>query len=381
MFPSPAQLNARNKSRNGEGLGPRLLQCISTGAAHTVMFYVFLNQRTPGGPQSSGRRTKLAYIYILPHVLRVFFFLCGSLMDSECTAANVQPLVDDGTAPSAAVSQTARRRRASESTEARERRLERERARRRQRLASETAEERERRLSQRRARDRARRAARSSPASETRLEQWRYAERRRRATESPAERATRLQDLSTRQQERIAAESPAERATRLQDLSTCQQERIAAESPAERATRLQDLSTRQQERIAAESPATRLQELSTRQQERITSETPEETAARRQRDREAHTHRPPPRSLLHQPGVHARMRRFHSQLASLEVSTCTTCLERFPGMTTRQTAAGTECIRCTHSPKAYSWENNMHPGPVPMELEVGVDSHCLSHLI
>ena len=24
MFPSPAQLNARNKSRNGEGLGPRL---------------------------------------------------------------------------------------------------------------------------------------------------------------------------------------------------------------------------------------------------------------------------------------------------------------------------------------------------------------------
>ena len=49
-------------------------------------------------------------------------------MDSECTAANVQPLVDDGTAPSAAVSQTARRRRASESTEARERRLEREEA-------------------------------------------------------------------------------------------------------------------------------------------------------------------------------------------------------------------------------------------------------------
>ena len=253
-------------------------------------------------------------------------------------------LVDDETAPSAAVSQTARRRRASESMEARERRLERQRARRRQRLASETAEERERRLSQRRARDRARRAGRSSPASETRLEQWRSAERRRRATESPAERATRLQDLSTRQQERIAAESPAERATRLQDLSTCQQERI-------------------------------------------TSETPEETAAKRQRDREAHTHRPPPvtaRSLLHQPGVHARMRRFYSQLASLEVSTCTTCLERFPGMTTRQTAAGTECICChrdTHSPKAYSWENNMHPGPVPMELEVGVDSHCLSHLI
>ena len=218
----------------------------STGAAHTVLFYVFLNQRTPGGLHTS----EFSF---------VFFFLCGSLMDSECTAANVQPLVDDGTAPSAAVSQTARRRRASESTEA---------------CSPEAASclrncggERERRLSQRRARDRARRAARSSPASETRLEQWRSAERRRQSTESPAERATRLQDLSTHQQERIAAESPAERATRLQDLSTRQQERIAAESPAERATRLQDLSTHQQERIAAESPAeraTRLQDLSTR---------------------------------------------------------------------------------------------------------------------
>ena len=127
--------------------------------------------------------------------------------------------------------------------------------------------------------------------------------------------------------------------------------------------------------------------LRARRQERLASETPEETAARRQRDRDAHTHRPPPVSaqpFLHQPGVRARMRKFHSQLASLEVSTCTTCLERFPGMTTRCTAAGTECVRChrdTHSPKAYSWENNMHPGPVPMQLEVGVDSHCLSHLI
>ena len=278
------------------------------------MFYVFLNQRTPGGQTGLHISTRAQSSF------SCFFFsvVTGSLMDSECTAA---PSRRWDCPITAAVSQTARRRRASESTEARERRLERDRARRRQRLASETAEERERRLSQRRARDRARRAGRSSPASETRLEQRRSAERRRRATESPAERATRLQDLSTRQQERIS------------------------------------------------------------------SETPEETAARRQRDREAHTHRPPPvtaRSLLHQPGVHARMRRFHSQLASLEVSTCTTCLERFPGMTTRQTAAGTECIRChrdTHSPKAYSWENNMHPGPVPMELEVGVDSHCLSHLI
>ena len=50
-------------------------------------------------------------------------------------------------------------------------------------------------------------------------------------------------------------------------------------------------------------------------------------------------------------------------------------------MITRQTAAGTVCIRChrdTHTPKA---ENNMHPGPVPMELLVGVDGHCVCGIL
>ena len=196
---------------------------------------------------------------------------------------------------------------------------------------TETAEERESRLSW----ERARRVARSSPTSETRLVQMTSVERRRRATESPDQREARVQHMRA-----------------------CQQERIASETPEEIAARRQDLTTRQQERI--------------------TSETPEETEARRQRDREAHSYRAPPVSaqpLLHQPAVKARMKRFHSQLASLEVSTCTTCLERFPGMTTRHTAAGTVCIRChryTHSPKAYSRENNMQPGPVPMELVVSV---------
>ena len=80
-------------------------------------------------------------------------------MASESPAATMESV--DGTTPSTVSSRR--------SAEARGRRLERERARRRQRLASETAAERERRLSQRRARDRARRAARSSPTSETRL--------------------------------------------------------------------------------------------------------------------------------------------------------------------------------------------------------------------
>ena len=66
---------------------------------------------------SSSRNTRVAYS------LQRFF--------SECSAADMQTPGDNETGPSCTVSQTARRRRASESAEARERRLERQRARRR----------------------------------------------------------------------------------------------------------------------------------------------------------------------------------------------------------------------------------------------------------
>ena len=78
--------------------------------------------------------------------------------------------------------------------------------------------------------------------------------------------------------------------------------------------------------------------------------------------------------LLHQPTVRSKMAKFHTAMTSLQVSACVTCMERFPGMTVMITSAGTECARCSkdkHSPKAYSLENNMHPGPVPLELLVG----------
>ena len=205
----------------------------------------------------------------------------------------------------------------------------------------------------------------------------RSTERQRRAVESQDQRETRLTRNRLSQQQRLEAESPEERETRLAQDRLSQQQRLEAETAEERDTRLAQARLSQQQRLEAETPeerAARLQDLRARKQERTASETAEETAARRQRHWEAHSRRPPPASaqpLLHQPAVKARMRKFHSQLASLEVSTCTTCLERFPGMTIRQTAAGTVCIRChrdTHTPKAYSRENNMHPGPVPMEL-------------
>ena len=223
---------------------------------------------------------------------------------------------------------------------------------------TETDEERETRLALSRARYRARRAARSLPARETRLQQMRLAARHRRAAaESSADREGRLLASRLNQQQRIAIETSGDRAVQLQNLRSRQQQRIAAETSEDRAVRLKDLRFRQQPRLAAE--------------------TPEQTEARQAHDREVHTPRSLPLSsalsLLHNPGVQAKMSKFHAQISSLQVATCITCMERFPDMTTRCTAAGTECIRCfrdKHLPKTYSIENNMHPGPVPLELVV-----------
>ena len=133
-------------------------------------------------------------------------------------------------------------------------------------------------------------------------------------------------------------------------------------------------------RIAAESieeREARLQLVRRNRQQRIASETPQETEARHQRDRESHVqHASTATSAqpqLHQPIVRSKMSKFHSEMASLQMSLCITCRERFPGLTVRMTPSGTECLRCVrdkHSPKAYSSLNNMDPGTVPHELFV-----------
>ena len=67
------------------------------------------------------------------------------------------------------------------------------------------------------------------------------------------------------------------------------------------------------------------------------------------------------------------MLKFHSELATLEVLSCTTCLESFPGLKLK--SQSTECVRCSrdkHTPKLYSSANNMDPGPVPSELQVSI---------
>ena len=70
------------------------------------------------------------------------------------------------------------------------------------------------------------------------------------------------------------------------------------------------------------------------------------------------------------------MNTFHSELASLSVSKCITCLEKFPGLSVAVVSPdtdSTECVRCIrdkHIPKVYSRANNMNPGLVPPELLV-----------
>ena len=192
------------------------------------------------------------------------------------------------------------------------------------------------------------------------------------------------------QEQRIAAESSEEREARLQLLRRNQEQRIAAETSEEREARLQLLRRNQEQRIVAESSEereARLQQLRHNQQQRIASETLQETEARRQRDRESHVQQTSAvtsnQPELHQPMVQSKMSKFHSEMASLQMSMCITCRERFPGLTVRMTSSGTECLRCVrdkHSPKAYSSLNNMDPGTVPHELFVSASTHLADML-
>ena len=284
--------------------------------------------------------------------------LCSGNSDNRATQLARHQQLCSGDSPDNRAMQLARRRerdrnrRASESLETRERRLARDRARRRQCVASESAEERETRLSRRRARDRQWRAARSSQARQARLQQMTTSNRARIAAETPEETEARLQQMRTSNQARTAAETPEETEARLCQDRLSHQRRIAAETPEETEARLCQARLSQQRRRCP-----RKHWLVVIKIDSIINST---------RDVYALQH-------YLQPAVTTKMNRFHSGIAALQVSTCVTCMERFPGMTVRMTSAGTECVRCfrdKYSPKAYSSQNNMHPGPVPQELMV-----------
>ena len=153
------------------------------------------------------------------------------------------------------------------------------------------------------------------------------------------------------QQCRLALETTEEREARLQQMSLSQQSRLASETMEERETHLQQARDNRHERLHAESIAEReirLREIEIiiRQQWAIDPQVP----------------------MFEQQSVHARMTKFHSQLASLQVLACVTCSEKFPGLNGRTVPLDighTECVCCVqdkHIPKLYSSGNNMDPG-------------------
>ena len=167
--------------------------------------------------------------------------------------------------------------------------------------------------------------------------------------------------------DQTATETAEEREARLQ----ATRDRRAAESSEARETRLQCMSSNQHERLASESAEareTRLQHVSSRQHERLASETSRERDARLRSVKEGRERQSQP-SLFEQQAVRAKMQTFHAQLATLDAPRCSTCAESFPGLQLRPPS--TECVRCSrdkHSPKLYSFSNNMDPGPIPPEL-------------
>ena len=180
--------------------------------------------------------------------------------------------------------------------------------------------------------------------------------------ETAEERDARLETLRAAQQERLAVETTEERDAkletaeerdaRLETQRAAQQERLAVETTEERDAKLE----------TAEERDTRLETQRAAQQERLAVETAEERVARQRHDRDWHSER----------SVQTKTLKFHSQISSLSCPQCTTCSEKFPGL--RIGCHSAECMRCCqdkHIPKLYSSANNMDPGPIPPQLQVG----------
>ena len=73
------------------------------------------------------------------------------------------------------------------------------------------------------------------------------------------------------------------------------------------------------------------------------------------------------------------MHKLHAHFAALDLSTC---LESFPGLQLHLGSA--ECLHCSQDkriPKLYSSANNMDPGPIPSELQVGNNITVMSSYV
>ena len=130
--------------------------------------------------------------------------------------------------------------------------------------------------------------------------------------------------------------------------------RLAAETNSERAARLEHLSANQHLRLSAETDDEREARM-------------QRVAAVMQQRRDLDERLP----LHEQHHVQAAMCSIHAEMSSVQIPTCSTCMETLLGM--KINSRTSECLRCTRDrrePKLYSSSNNMHPGAVPPELQV-----------
>ena len=135
----------------------------------------------------------------------------------------------------------------------------------RERRATESPQHREERLAKRRRRDKATRIARSTnlhqrrqqlcsestEARESRLQQMRLNQQRRLATETPEETESRLHRARVSQQRVLATETPEETEARLHRARVSQQRVLATETPEETEARLHRARVSQQRVLAA----------------------------------------------------------------------------------------------------------------------------------
>ena len=268
----------------------------------------------------------------------------------------------------------------------------------RNKRVSETVEEKKKRCASRNERDRSRRKAKCNEVSfasiETvnrkrlpskndsedckrqKLDQRKLNQRERRKKETPSERAARL----ARVQERLDNETSQERAYRSQHMSELQKVRLQNEIKEVRANRLHHLSMLQKERLQQETDRERdkrLQNLSDNQKQRLALESDDERTTRNlkvsnsQKSAARETSKITPHlPSLEEESVKAKMKAFHEDLYAIKSPTCTTCMEKFPGLRVNSHSFCLRCSRDKKSPKMFSAENNMHPGEVPPELQV-----------
>ena len=144
--------------------------------------------------------------------------------------------------------------------------------------------------------------------------------------EADEETQARLEKTVATTQLRLVLETEEERRARLDHLSDNQHLRLAAETNSERAARLEHQSANHHLRLAVKTDDERAARM-------------ECVAALMQQRRDLDERLP----LYEQHHVQAAMHSFHAEMSSVQIPTCSTCMETFPGM--KINSRTSQCLR------------------------------------